>query len=69
MDDRSVVLTPISRSGYWRVRMMWPNNKARYFGKFVSQREAEKWIEKHSWLIEQTKKRQEKPRAGNTNFG
>ena len=44
MGDGSAVLTPISRSGHWRVRMMWPNNKPRYFGKFLSKREAEKWI-------------------------
>jgi hypothetical protein len=62
MGDGSAVLTPISRSGYWRVRMMWPNNKPRYFGKFLSKREAEKWIEQHDWLTKQTEKRQREPR-------
>jgi hypothetical protein len=60
--DGSAVLTPISRSGYWYVMMMWPNNKPRYFGKFLSKREAEKWIEQHDWLTKQTEKRQGKPR-------
>jgi len=38
--------------------MTWPGNKihSRYFGKFSSQREAEKWIEKHNWLTKQTEK-------------
>jgi hypothetical protein len=49
-----VVLTPIRQSGYWRVKMAWPNNNIHYFGRFLSQQEAEKWIEKHSWLTKQS---------------
>jgi hypothetical protein len=52
MGDRSVVLTPIKQSGYWRVRMTWPDKKisSRYFGKFKSEANAKKWIEEHRWL-------------------
>ena len=62
MGDLSpLVLTPIRLSGYWRVKMAWPNNNVRYFGKFLSRREAEKWIEKHAWLSNQNQKPDEKP--------
>jgi hypothetical protein len=49
----SIVLTPITQSGYWRVKIAWPNKTPHYFGKFQSREEAEKWIEKHRWLREQ----------------
>jgi hypothetical protein len=62
MGDLSpLVLTPIRQSGYWRVKMAWPNNTVRFFGKFLSLREAEKWIEKHRWLSKQNQKLDEKP--------
>jgi hypothetical protein len=51
MGDRSVVLTPIRQSGYWRVEIAWPDHPPRYFGKFPSKDEAEKWIAEHRWLI------------------
>jgi hypothetical protein len=53
MGDSSVVLTPIRRSGHWRVKMTWPGNKisSHYFGKFNSQADAEKWIAEYRWLI------------------
>jgi len=44
--------------------MAWPNNNVRYFGKFLSRREAEKWIEKHAWLSNQNQKPDEKPTKG-----
>jgi len=44
--------------------MAWPNNNVRYFGKFLSRREAEKWIEKHAWLSKQNQKPDEKPTKG-----
>jgi hypothetical protein len=37
--------------------MAWSNKRprySRYFGKFQCREEAEKWIEKHRWLTEQT---------------
>jgi len=40
------------QSDYWRVQMAWPDSNPRYFGKFHSQTEAEKWIAKHQWLTE-----------------
>jgi hypothetical protein len=48
----SVVLTPVKR-GRWRVKIAWPDTPSRYFGKFNSQAEAERWIAEHQWLIEQ----------------
>ena len=42
------------QSGYWRVKIAWPEVSPRYFGKFRSREEAEKWIEKHCWLTKQT---------------
>jgi hypothetical protein len=41
--------------------MAWPNNTVRVSGKFLSRREAEKWIEKHRWLSKQNQKLDEKP--------
>jgi hypothetical protein len=50
----SVVLTPVvSARGKWRVKIAWPDATPRYFGKFNSQAEAERWIAEHQWLIEQ----------------
>jgi hypothetical protein len=47
------------QSKYWRVQMAWPDSSPRYFGKFDSRAEAEKWIKKHDWLTKQ--KPDEKP--------
>jgi hypothetical protein len=33
--------------------MTWPDSAPRYFGKFASKAEAEKWIAEHHWLTEQ----------------
>ena len=52
----SAVLRPVARKGYWRVQMVWPNKHLHFFGKFLSQAEAEKWIEQHRWLTEQPQK-------------
>jgi hypothetical protein len=49
------------QSKYWRVQMAWPESHPRYFGKFDSRAEAEKWIEKHDWLTEQNQEPDEKP--------
>jgi hypothetical protein len=51
MGDRSVVLTPIRQSRYWRVKIKWQDAPPRYFGKFNSQVDAERWIAEHRWLI------------------
>jgi hypothetical protein len=31
----------------WRVQLAWTNGKTRYFGKFASLPEAERWIAEH----------------------
>jgi hypothetical protein len=46
-----LVFTPVAASsGYWRVKMKWSHQQPRYFGKFQSKEEAEKWIAAHHWL-------------------
>ena len=54
-----MILRPLMQSKYWRVQMAWPDSSPRYFGKFDSRAEAEKWIKKHDWLTKQ--KPDEKP--------
>jgi hypothetical protein len=52
----SVTLTPVvTRSGHWRAKIEWssPHTVPRYFGKFTSQAEAEKWIAAHRWMAAQ----------------
>ncbi len=48
-----VLLVPVRQDDRWRVQLVWPNGNTRYFGKFGSQREAERWIAEHHWLTEQ----------------
>jgi len=43
-------LTAIQQRGIWRVKLAWQNRTPRYFGKFRSQADADKWIEDHRWL-------------------
>jgi hypothetical protein len=54
----SIVLTPITEAGHWRIKMTWPNNRntPRFFGRFETRAEAEKWIADH---IRLTERRQE----------
>jgi hypothetical protein len=47
----SATLEPVARKGYWRVKMAW-SNRQHFFGKFLSQAEAEKWIDQHRWMAE-----------------
>jgi hypothetical protein len=49
----TVLLSPIWQGDFWRVKLVWPNRTPRFFGKFGSQAEAEKWIEEHRWLTAQ----------------
>jgi hypothetical protein len=46
----SAVLTPVPKSSFWRVRIAWPNSTPRYFGKFNSKTEAQRWIAEHRSL-------------------
>jgi len=48
-----VELTVVQRQDRWRVKMAWPGRIPRFFGKFDSKAEAEKWIAEHHWLTEQ----------------
>jgi hypothetical protein len=49
----TAVLTPVTEEGYWRVKIAWPNSTPRFFGRFDTQTEAEKWITDHRWMAEQ----------------
>jgi hypothetical protein len=33
--------------------MTWPNKTPRFFGRFESEADAERWIEEHRWLTTQ----------------
>jgi hypothetical protein len=57
----TVVLTAVTQSGNWRVKIAWPNKTPHFFGKFQSQKEAEIWIEQHRWLIKQPQEPEETP--------
>jgi hypothetical protein len=52
-EERGCARTPL---GYWRVKIAWPKHHperevpARYFGRFKSQAEAERWIKEHEWM-------------------
>ncbi len=54
MSDGSLKLSAIKHSDRWRVELTWPNRLPRYFGWFDSQKQAEKWISDHRWLVENT---------------
>ena len=49
----SVVLSAVRQDDHWRGKIAWPNYTPRYFGRFDSQAEAERWIVDHQWLTEQ----------------
>jgi hypothetical protein len=49
----SVVLAPVTQSGYWRVKIAWPNKTPHFFGKFQTREEAEHWIAEHHWMTKQ----------------
>jgi hypothetical protein len=48
-----VTLTAVQGWDYWRVKMAWLDHTPRYFGKFDSQAQAEKWIAEHRSLAKQ----------------
>ena len=50
MGDGRTVSSPVLSGDIWRVRIMWPNGKKNYFGKFSSEKDAIEWIDAHSWL-------------------
>jgi hypothetical protein len=54
-----VLLTAVQQSDYWRVKIAWPEHSPRYFGKFESEQEAQKWIKDHDWLTMQPQESQE----------
>jgi hypothetical protein len=51
------VLTAVARSGYWRVKLEWPHPPPRFFGRFLTRAEAERWIADHQWLTKLNLKR------------
>ena len=53
MGDGGAILSIVQSGAIWRVRIAWPNYPARYFGKFNSETEAQKWIAAHDSLTKQ----------------
>ena len=49
----TATLTAVAQSGYWRVKIAWPNKTPHFFGKFQTKKEAEQWIAGHHWMTEQ----------------
>jgi hypothetical protein len=47
------MLSPVKQADHWRVKIAWPGQVARFFGRFDTEAEAERWIEEHRWLTEQ----------------
>jgi len=56
-----VVMRPVELRGHWRVQITWREGVPRYFGKFDSEAEAERWISEHRWLTKQDLERQVDP--------
>jgi hypothetical protein len=54
-----VELKPVKQRSYWRVEMTWQQRSPRYFGKFDTQEEAEKWIAEHRWLTKKSQRPKE----------
>jgi hypothetical protein len=50
MGRLNTVLSTRKQSGFWRVRIAWPNGSINYFGRFVSEAEAKEWIIRHDWM-------------------
>ena len=40
----------IYKDGVWRVRIVWPKRQ-RYFGRFTSKDEAQRWLSEHQRMI------------------
>ena len=53
-----IVMQPVVSGGHCRVRMTWSGHASRFFGKFDSKAEAERWIAGHPWLTKQNLERQ-----------
>ena len=58
-----VVLKAIQQSDYWRVKIAWPEHVPRYFGKFESEPEAEKWIKDHDWWLTMQPQKSREPQT------
>ena len=43
-------LSPVQEGHIWRVRIVWPNGKLNYVGKFTTEKDAIAWIDAHAWL-------------------
>ncbi len=52
----------VIQRGYWRVKMAWPNNRTRYFGRLNSEKEARAWIAEHGWLTQQSAEQRRRPK-------
>lgn len=42
--------SPVQKGGIWRARIVWPNGKVNFVGKFSSEKDAVAWIDAHPSL-------------------
>jgi len=50
MGKVATLLSPVQEGGIWRVKIQWANGAIHHFGKFVSEKEAVRWIAAHHQL-------------------
>ena len=65
MGDGRTQLSLVQEGGIWRVKIVWPNRHANYFGKFTSEKDATTWIKAHPWLTKPVDTVDAPPLAGN----
>jgi hypothetical protein len=56
----SATMSLVYQRDVWRVRMVWPKHKPRYFGRFPSEAESQRWLKEHSWMTTSIEKDDEK---------
>ena len=45
--DNSPTMSLVYKESVWRVRIVWPKHRQRFFGKFASKAEAQRWLSEH----------------------
>jgi hypothetical protein len=54
--DESPIMSLVYREGVWRVRIVWPeHHRQRYFGRFASRSEAQRWVSEHQQMLHRTR--------------
>jgi hypothetical protein len=55
----SAIMSLVHKEGAWRVRIVWPKRQ-RYFGRFASKAEAQRWLTEHQRMINRPTEGEEK---------